>query len=238
MHEKAFYLFYLDLRVDDNVPLQECLRDSVSVYPIFIYDEQSHNDTYNKFLKKSLYDLDNQLHDVNPCCHLIVIRKLSDIIKISKKHGIHALYVGDYCKTTQTSMISICNANKISFNQVPNNGLLPREHYNSFSGRFKAYYKHIMMSGTLVPSYYTDSNFASSEQNINIIGDVSNNLGGRAAVIELLKNCSEINSILPFMNHLYFGTVSVRELYQIFRTRVKNGKIILDLLHYDFLKYK
>jgi len=79
MYDLSVFIFRRDLRVDDNTGLLRALTESKHVIPLFIFTPKQVSDNNKfkssnaiQFMVESLYDLNQQIKDVNPKCQLWV----------------------------------------------------------------------------------------------------------------------------------------------------------------------
>ena len=101
----SIYLFQRALRLNDNLGLIECLKNSDKVYPVFCVDPRQATPEKNKFFSpfalgfmlQSLEDLDKQLKKVNSKLYILYGEPHEVLSKLVKKHSIEKIYMNkDY----------------------------------------------------------------------------------------------------------------------------------------------
>ena len=99
----AIYIFTRDLRLEDNIPLIQALKDNVHVLPIFIFnpkqitDENSYkSDNCVQFMIECLEDLDNELKSNGSRLFYFYgdnYDVLKKIVNKSDKYEINSIYI-------------------------------------------------------------------------------------------------------------------------------------------------
>ena len=106
----SIYLFQRALRLDDNIGLIECLKNSDKVYPVFCVDPRQAEPTQNSyfspfalgFMYQSLLDLNEQLKKNSSKLYILYGEPHKVLQKLIKKHHIKQIYINkDYTPFAQ-----------------------------------------------------------------------------------------------------------------------------------------
>lgn len=101
----SIYLFQRALRLNDNLGLIECLKNSDNVYPVFCVDPRQADPKNNPyfspfslgFMYQSLLDLDKQLKEHGSKLYILYGEPHLVLQKLVKKHNIEKIYMNkDY----------------------------------------------------------------------------------------------------------------------------------------------
>ena len=101
----SIYLFQRALRLNDNLGLIECLKNSDNVYPVFCVDPRQADPKNNPyfshfslgFMYQSLKDLDKQLKEHGSKLYILYGEPHKILPNIIKKHNIEKIYMNkDY----------------------------------------------------------------------------------------------------------------------------------------------
>lgn len=127
LFERSIFIFRRDLRLHDNTALIRSLKESHTVIPCFIFDENQINPQNNKFFSnncvqfmiESLHDLNRQLSQHNSRLHFFygdIENTISHIISTIKPQ---ALYLNEdvtpYSIKRDKIISSLCDKNNVKF---------------------------------------------------------------------------------------------------------------------------
>jgi deoxyribodipyrimidine photo-lyase len=239
MHKLALYIFHRDLRLDDNTSLIKALQNSDKVIPLFICTPtQIDNNKYKssnsiQFMMESLFDLDNQIRNINPKCQLWIAygEELSAVHMIHKKLSIDAVYINaDYTPFAlkrDKALSSFCEKNKIDFH-IDNDILLTNtvdiaaKNGNRYRV-FTQFYKTAIKIAIKEPDYALPNNFKRQpkffkswniknvdkyllEKNFYQINPDIAVHGGRENGLKILKGLAKFKNYSKKRNILYIDT--------------------------------
>jgi deoxyribodipyrimidine photo-lyase len=261
---KSLYLFTRDLRVDDNTALIACCKESSTVYPIFIFndDQVSSKNKFRssnaiQFMIESLEDLKKSLSTLT-----FFHGNFKNIIeKLLKKEKIDCIFTTkDYtvfAGKREEILINLCKKYNKKLCIIEDYCL----YYPETSGikvyqKFTPYYNACLKSGTpaKVQKYNKYKSFSSLSGNYDLkkarslysCNERLNRRGGRAlGVIRLNeikdhKNYAKNHNCLDqktteLSAYIKFGCVSIREVYwRVYDLFGKSHPIIRQLIWHDF----
>lgn len=195
----GIHIFRRDLRVYDNISLYECYKEMDIVIPIFIFtphqitkDNKYISYKSIQFMIESLFDLENQLKQLNNTKKSPIMFFYGNVIdvlnSIKERININSIYINldytPYSKERDLSIKSFCNKMNIKYNEYHDICLFPPK--TILTDNISTYKK-------FTPFYNKCMENISSIQKIN-------------------KNSSKINNISFIENkNIYSSFLSIKE---------------------------
>jgi len=219
----AIYIFTRDIRLEDNIPLIEALKENKNVLPIFIFnplqisDKNSYKSNNSiQFLIECLDDLNNRLIEKGSRLFYFygdtddIIKK---IIKKSDKYEISSVYISkDYtffAKNREKNLEKICKEFNINFIVRENHMLTGVDKVKKDNGeyykKFTPYYRTALQINIDEPmknsyknyikkSYEFDFEYKKDIHNFYTNNDDILVHGGRENAIKILKNIKKFSN--------------------------------------------
>lgn len=259
MFKKSAFIFHRDLRIEDNVGLNQALQKSEEVIPIFIIEPKLNFALYRwRFLNESLRELNAEL--IKQKSELLIIQdKIPNIINNLKKDDkIEAIFSNTdfsrYAKDRDEKIYFQCKKQDIKFNSFLDhllhdpNTILTKDGnpYTIFSFFFKEARNHPVKR----PDRNKMKNFTKSSLKSNYKLESFQIDAGRKKALEILENISNFKNYdnernNPFLDgttklsaHHRFGTVSIREVYEkISNTLGREHTLISEIYWREFFSY-
>lgn len=228
MYDLSVFIFRRDLRLDDNTGLAKALSESKSVIPLFIFTptQVSNINKFKssnsiQFMVESLYDLNQQIRDVNPKCRLWVTYndEITTINKLYQKLKFDAIYFNEdytpYALKRDREIINFCDKNNIACHTSTDILLLDTQDIAAKNGNryhnFTMFYKKSLGYSIRKPNYHDGTNFKPpvlefKKWEINLIDgfllkkkfyQINNQLavnGGRTNAVEIIKHIKKFKN--------------------------------------------
>lgn len=261
----SIFIFRRDLRLIDNTGLIEALKSSKNIIPLFIFTpcQVSDNNKFKssnaiQFMVESLYDLNQQIKDINEESALWVTYgdEITVLGKIYKEIKYDAIYLNEdytpYSKKRDLKIEEFCEDNNLDYHTHTDALLLDTSEITAKNGNyyhnFTLFYKKTNKIQIRNPQRKITNNFLSSDKFLGIwkIAKIdkillkkkfyrnNNNLavhGGRTNALEILK-CIK-----------YIKNYEIQRQYPAYQTTMmsphnKFGTVSIREVYYVFLKEK
>ena len=253
----SIYIFRRDFRVYDNTGLIECIKNSVKVYPIFIFTpEQIKNNPYKSnnavmFMIESLKELNKEINIT--FCYGDYMKVIKSIVK---NNNINNIYTNiDYTKygiKRDKDIDKWCKKNEVNFCMYHDICLYKPGIVKTGSGKvyqkFTPFYNTCLKLNIEKPKRVVIKNIKNSKtkyeinmKKINSFYEENDNInvhGGRKEAIKILrtidkhKSYGNTRNLLPIETthlsaYIKFGCLSIRE---VFYTMKENLGLKHDLI--------
>lgn len=259
----SIFIFRRDFRIKDNIGLNECISNSLNIYPVFIFTpEQVKENPYKsnnavQFMCESLKELKKDIKLT--FCYGNYIEILKDIIK---KNNIDSIYTNtDYTKYAikrDKDIEKLCKKLNIKFNKYDDILLFKPGTVMTGSGgyyqKFTPFYNTCMKLDPDEPTSKTIKNdkYCQTKYKITNIdkfyknNDNINVHGGRDNALKILNKIGEfknyektrnmLNTETTLMSaYIKFGCISIREVYDKIKSKLgKKHPLIRQLIWREF----
>ncbi len=187
MYKKSLFIFRRDLRLEDNIGLNEALRNSAHVIPCFIFDlrQLSPDNEFRSlraitFMIESLLDLQKQLKHVNGKLYFFSGIAEEVVKKIIKQESIEAVYFNrDYTPFSikrDEAIKKACIQNNVDFFICDDALLNPPESIktqkNEPFSKFTPYYKKALLYSVDKPAFLAGAHFYHKPINDTLSGNI------------------------------------------------------------------
>ena len=258
----SLFIFRRDFRINDNTALNECLKETSNIYPVFIFTpEQVKKNPYKsnnavQFMCESLKELKKNINLTFLYGDYLLVIK--DIVK---NNNISKIYTNtDYTKYAikrDKNIEKLCKELDIEFHcyddiLLHKPGTIMNSsgnYYQKFTPFYRECLKHKVNKPTskkIKNDKYCKSkykitnidNFYKKNNDINVNGGRSNALK-ILRKIKNFKNYEKTRNTLSMETtllsaYIKFGCVSIREVYNYFMKFGKNHPLIRQLIWRDF----
>ncbi len=225
----SIFIFRRDFRIKDNTALNECIKNSDTIYPIFIFTpEQITNNSYKSdnavmFMVESLMELKKELPQLT-FCYGEIKKVLKNIIKNNK---ITAIYTNtDYTKYSvkREKIISkLCMKNEIEFKYYHDILLFEPKSITTGSGsiyqKFTPFYKVCIKTKVREPHSISLKNCKHVKTKYEIDKNKIDNFyeyndkihihGGRDSALKILNNINNFKTYEKTRNTLSIPTTNL-----------------------------
>lgn len=181
MNKISIFIFRRDLRLDDNTGLIKALLESEKVIPLFILtptqvsgDNKYKSSNAIQFMIESLFDLDQQIKDINKSCKLWVMYgdEIETIKKIHKHINVDTIYLNadytPYAKTRDNRIKKFCAESGIKLDISTDILLLDTQEIAANNGNryhiFTQFYNKTKDMPIRKPNYDIGGNFLKLDQ--------------------------------------------------------------------------
>jgi deoxyribodipyrimidine photo-lyase len=225
---KSLFIFRRDLRLNDNIGLIECYKQSSEVIPIFIFTpEQINKNEYFssnsfQFMLESLNELDNELkNNYNSQIHYFYGDNIDILNEILKKYNFDAIFFNKdytlYAKNRDDNIEFFCNENNKKCIMYEDYLLLPIGNFLKSDGKpyekYTPFKNNAKNKKVLQPNNYKFNENKFSKINIKIIElkvldkyyKKNNDIllhGGRDKGLEILDNLKKFINYSEVRNNL------------------------------------
>lgn len=261
----SLFIFRRDLRINDNTGLIKALTESKYVIPLFILTPTQVSDSNKykssnaiQFMMESLYDLSQQIKDINQKCSLWITYgdEIDVIDEIDKQLKIDAIYLNEdytpYAIFRDNKIKSYCKNNNIDLNISADILLADAHDIKSKNGNryhnFTLFYKNLLKYPVRKPNYDILNNFkplipAFKKWKIHLMDkflldnnfyQINNQIavfGGRTNAIEILKNIAKFKNYRKTKDYPIIPTTMLS-------AHNKFGTVSIREVYYAFRKEK
>jgi len=247
------FIFTRDLRIIDNLGLQESLKNNKTI-PIFVFTpEQITNNEYKSdnainFMVQSIKELEIQINKKNGKLNLFYDTHINCLDKIIKQEKINKIFINKdyspYAKKREQEIDKLCHKNNIIFESIEDLNILPlgtllnksNEAYKVFTPFFKnskKFWKDIPNPKKLTKYNFMSKSFSNEIKltDINKYYQKNNILikGGRKHGLSLLKKIILQKDYSEKRNDLNYKTT-------LLSSHMKFGTISIREVFYQFKK--
>lgn len=233
-YNKSVFIFRRDFRLQDNIGLINCLKQSTVVIPIFICTpEQLVNNKYKsnncvQFMFESLDDLNSELHKKNSKIFYFFGKPYEIVQNLIKDENINAVFVNQdytpYSKERDEKIQKVCEKNKIAFNSFEDILLHPVGSITNLSDeiytKFTPYFNKAKQTAIQKPIANIRTNYISKSshikntfnENFKQFYETNNNLdthGGRKNGLNILKHLDNFKDYNQKRNDLTYATTKL-----------------------------
>jgi deoxyribodipyrimidine photo-lyase len=219
----AIFIFTRDLRLEDNIPLIEALKNNTNVLPIFVFnpDQITDDNSYKsnncvQFMIECLDELNGTLEKKSSRLFYFygdtsdIVKK---IIKKSDKYEISSVYISQdytfFAKKREKDLVRVCKELEIELNIMENHMLTGvdkvKKDDGTFYKKFTPYYRTAMKLDVLEPQKNSYKNYIKKsyefdfeyDKDIHKFYKKNDNIlvhGGRENAIKILKNMKIFNN--------------------------------------------
>lgn len=254
----SIFWFRRDLRLEDNVALNNALLSGYKVVPVFIFDEEildklPKDDARVSFIYKTLFQLDLQLKAIGSS----LLVKKGNPLEVWKhlvlEFNIHTVYINkDYepypLKRDHEvkSFLASKNIQFLSFkdqvifeeNEIVKNDGLPYTVYTPYKNKWLQKFKILKDTESFVIDFSGFQKLSVSFPLLKTIGFIESSIKVKAYNIEKLNNYDETRDF-PFLDktsnlssYLRFGLVSIRKMVQL--AFITNAAFLNELIWREF----
>jgi len=257
----GLFIFTRDLRLTDNIPLIEALKNSDKVLPIFIFTkiQTSKNKRFNSNSFQFMVECLEELEEKIPIqffygSFIDIVKSLNktnnfDAIYISKDYTPYAKHRENELKKIHNNVIILHNHTLTDIDAIKSQTDTDYVMYSPFKNKFKSDVKVPKPLSNKYTNYYTK--IQPNAININKIYHLyteNPNIfkGGRTEGMKILANLKQFKKYNQTRNipsiqttqlsaHNKFGTVSIREVY--YRLIKINKELVDQLIWREFYYY-
>jgi deoxyribodipyrimidine photo-lyase len=245
--------FKRDLRIYDHQPLSNAVKHGLLI-PLYILEPQLWRQpdlgtSQYKFLDQSLHELDQSLQKLGQGLIIKVGDAIEVLAALHAKYNIHTIWShqetwNSWTYTRDKAVMKWLNNHNITWQQIPQHGVVRR--LDNRDGWAANWYQQMKQPITPAPTQLTPVPEASAPlpmlEELGLSPDigVASQQGGRVRALALLDSflhtrgenyskemsspVSAFASCSRLSPHLSFGTISIKEVFQITEQRVQQIK--------------
>lgn len=258
MQKTTFFWFRRDLRLDDNVGLNEALKSSSHVIPVFIFDENiltelPQNDARVNFIYDELESLDEELRKVGSS--LLVKKGYPKKVwqQLIEEFNIDAIYTNrdyePYARKRDEEILSLCKERGVGFHTFKDQVIFEKDEvtkddgspYTVFTPYKNKWLTRFRNEDTQPQDLFKKEHFHKTSFNfpdLNMIGfkrslvEVKDYDLSQIEKYDELRNLPAVDGTSYLSPHLRFGTIGIRRL--IDQTKKRNAIFLSELIWREF----